>query len=297
MLIHAAALSLLLQASNAAPTSRTQPPTSAALGVQVQLASVTVQQLTYAQLDGTRNAATLVSPFNSASGLAQGRASAARVLRPAVLFLHWYEPPRPTSNRTEFLAEAVDLAQSGVVSLLVDTPWAAEGWFPKRDAARDYEFTVAMTKDVRRALDVLLAQPDIDKSRVALVGHDFGAMWGALAAAEDTRITHFVYMAGTRSFTDWYLFTPKKEGAERDAFIAKLAPLDPIVALAKIPPRPVLLQFGTKDPFVKNDAATAMGDAVTGPKTFKTYEFEHELTYQARLDRVAWLREQFKLQR
>jgi hypothetical protein len=27
----------------------------------------------------------------------------------------------------------------------------------------------------------------------------------------------------------------------------------------------------------------------------KTYEFEHELTSQARLDRMAWLREQLKL--
>ena len=46
---------------------------------------------------------------------------------------------------------------------------------------------------------------------------------------------------------------------------------------------------------MKNEAATAMSDAVTGPKTVKTYEFEHELTYQARLDRVAWLKEQFTL--
>jgi len=259
----------------------------------MQPANVTVRQLSYAQLDGSRNAATLVEPATAA----RAPLSATRGARPAVLFLHWYEPPRPTSNRTEFLADAVELAQAGVVSLLVDTPWATESWFPKRDASRDYEFTEAMTKDVRRALDVLLAQPGIDTTRVALVGHDFGAMWGALAAADDPRVTHFVYMAGTRSFTDWYLFTPKKEGAERDAFIARLAPLDPIVALGKISPRPVLLQFGTKDQFVKNQAAQAMADAVKGPKTFKTYEFEHELTYQARVDRLAWLREQFKLSR
>jgi cephalosporin-C deacetylase-like acetyl esterase len=253
--------------------------------LKVTPGGVTVQQLTYAQLDGTRNAGTLVTP-TGAGGAA----------RPAILFLHWYEPPRPTSNRTEFLAEAIELAGYGVVSLLVDTPWTRETWFPTRDAAKDYEFTVQMTKDVRRALDALLAQPGIDRTRVALVGHDFGAMWGALAAAADARVTHVVYMAGTRSFTDWYLFTPKKEGAEREAFIAKLAPLDPIGALSKISPRPVLLQFGTKDQFVKNEAATAMADAVTGPKTMKTYEFEHELTYQARVDRVAWLKEQFKLQ-
>jgi cephalosporin-C deacetylase-like acetyl esterase len=257
-----------------------------AVDVKVGASNVSVRQLTYAQLDGSRNAATLVTPAAAATGP-----------RPAILYLHWYEPPRPTSNRTEFLAEAVELAGAGAVSLLVDTPWAKENWFPTRDAAKDYEFTMQMTKDVRRALDVLLEQPGIDKTRVAVVGHDFGAMWGALAVAADPRVTHFVYMAGTRSFTDWYLFTPKKEGADKEAFVAKLAPLDPIAHLAKVSPRPVLLQFGTKDPFVKNEAATAMADAVSGPKTVKTYEFEHELTYQARLDRLAWIAEQFKLSR
>lgn len=252
--------------------------------VQVQSGGATVRQVTYAQPDGSRNAATLVTPASAPAGT-----------RPAILFLHWYEPPRPTSNRTEFLAEAVELASSGVTSLLIDTPWRGEKWFPTRDATRDYEFTVEMTKNVRRALDVLLAQPGIDKTRVAIVGHDFGAMWGALAAAEDPRVTRLVFMAGSPSFSDWYLFTPKREGAEREAFVAKLAPLDPVKAVSRFSPRPVLLQFGTNDKFIKNEDARAMADAVPGPKTFKTYDFEHELTFQARLDRVAWLKEQFKL--
>ena len=243
-----------------------------------------VRQLTYAQLDGSRNAGTLVTAPASN-----------RSRRPAILFLHWYSPPSPTSNRTQFLPDAVDLAASGVTSLLVDTPWSVERWFATRDSAKDYEFTIQMTRDVRRALDVLLAEPGVDPTRVAVVGHDFGAMWGALAVAGDPRVTHFVYIAGTRSFTDWYLFTPKREGAEKDAFGARLAPLDPINYLAKLASRPVLLQFGTKDRFVTNEAATAMADAVSGPKTVKTYEFEHELTYQARLDRIAWLKEQFKI--
>lgn len=265
---------------------------TAIVGLLMQAATleppISVQQLTYAQLDGARNAATLVKPVGSASGLGPGR--------PAILFLHWYGPPNPTSNRTQFLPEAVELAGAGVVSLLVDTPWTQEQWFGKRDSAKDYEFTVQMARDVRRALDVLLAQPGIDKTRVAVVGHDFGAMWGALAVASDPRVTHFVYAAGTSSFTDWYLYTPKREGAERDAFIAKLAPLDPIAYLPKIAPRPVLLQFGTKDAHVKNDAAKAQADAAKDPKTVKIYEnAEHELTFQARQDRLAWIREQFKL--
>ncbi|HET7694838.1 MAG TPA: prolyl oligopeptidase family serine peptidase [Vicinamibacterales bacterium] len=260
------------------------------IDVKLDAAKVNVQQLTYAQPDGTRNAATLVTP--AASG-PTGRAAG----RPAILFLHWYGPPDPTSNRTQYLPEAVELAQSGVVSLLVDTPWSKERWFATRDSAKDYEFTVQMTKNVKRALDVLLAQPGLDRTRIAVVGHDFGAMWGALAVADDPRVTHFAYAAGTSSFTDWYLYTPKREGAEREAFVARLAPLDPIAHLLKIAPRPVLLQFGTRDEHVKNESATAQAEAAKEPKTVKIYpNAGHELTYQARVDRLAWIRQQFKLQ-
>jgi hypothetical protein len=118
------------------------------LDVKLDTSKAAVQQLTYAQLDGTRNAATLVTP-----------AAAATAPRAAILFLHWYGPPDPSSNRTQYLPEAVDLAGSGVVSLLVDTPWSRERWFPTRDSAKDYEFTLQMVKEVGRALDVLLASP------------------------------------------------------------------------------------------------------------------------------------------
>lgn len=281
-----ATLLVLLNLATQAPAAQTPSFDYDAARVRVTTAqeNVVVRQLTYDTLAGATNGATLVTP-----------GAAATNPRPAVLFVHWYEPPRPTSNRTEFLAEAVELAKDGTTSLLIDTPWAAEQWFPTRDSAKDYDFSVKQVKEIRRALDVLMLQPNVDKTRVALVGHDFGAMYGALAAAADPRVTAFVYMAGTSSFTDWFLFAPKREGAEKEAFVAKLAPLDPIKYLPRISPRPILLQFGSKDHFVKNDAANAMADAVTGPKTVKTYDFEHELTYQARLDRLAWLREQFKL--
>ena len=252
---------------------------------QLATADVTVREITYKQLDGTDNHATLVGP-----------SSTPRAARPAVLFVHWYEPPKPTSNRTEFLPDAIELASNGVVSLLIDTPWAREDWFPTRNGDRDYDFSVAYMKELRHAIDVLLQQPNVDRRRVAYVGHDFGAMYGAGAVAQDPRVTHFVYMAGTRAFSDWFLFTPKREGADREAFIAKLAPLDPIVNLPKISPRPILMQFGGKDRFVSPEAAKAQADAVTGPKTVKTYEAaEHELSYQARLDRLAWLKQQLRI--
>src|SRR5262245_11158350 len=131
MPIRLLAVALLAAVAAQAPLS---PPafdydTTKLIDVQItEGTGASVKQLTYAKLDGARNPATLVTQPSAGE---QGRPP-----QPAVLFVHWYEPPRPTSNRTEFLAEAVELASSGVTSLLIDTPWTAERWFPTRDGEK-----------------------------------------------------------------------------------------------------------------------------------------------------------------
>src|SRR5688572_8727244 len=72
---------------------------------------VTLRDITYAELDGRGNDATVVTPKKGGAG-------------PGILFLHWYGPPEPTSNRTQFIPDAIDLARAGAVSLLIDTPWS-----------------------------------------------------------------------------------------------------------------------------------------------------------------------------
>lgn len=126
---------------------------------------VEVRDITFASAGGARTPAYLIVPPKSAS-------------HPAILFVHWYEPESPDSNRTQFIAEAVELAERGVVSLLPATMWSEPKWFPSRKRADDLENSAAQVKELRRALDVLLSHPGIDKSRVAYVGHDFGAMFG-----------------------------------------------------------------------------------------------------------------------
>lgn len=161
---------------------------------------VTLREISYALGDG-RNAATLIGPKTGGDQL-----------RPGVLFVHWYGPPEPTSNRTQFIPDGIALARAGAVSLLIDTPWSKPEYFHERTREGDYARSVQQVKDLRRALDVLLAQPTIDPERIAYVGHDFGAMYGALAVASDPRVHAFAFMAGTRSFSDWFLYgKPKLE--------------------------------------------------------------------------------------
>jgi dienelactone hydrolase len=243
-----------------------------------------LRDISYAMLDtGVRNHATLVEPKSGAGGP-----------RPAVLFVHWYGPPRPTSNRTQFIPDAVDLAASGVVSLLIDTPWSEPEFFKRRKREEDYARSVQQVKDIRRAVDVLLAQPNIDPARVAYVGHDFGAMYGVLEAANDARLRAFVFMAGAPSFSDWFLYGPAMAPDAREKFIAELAPLDPVRYLAKLQV-PVLLQFATKDEHVPKARADLLVAAAREPKGVGWYTAGHELDVDATRDRLQWLRKQLKL--
>jgi outer membrane protein assembly factor BamB/dienelactone hydrolase len=237
---------------------------------------VTVRDITYGA-DGRRTAAYLVSPS------AEGKS------RPAALFVHWYEPQSKDSNRTQFLEQARTLAARGAVSLLVETMWSDPAWFRARDSAKDYDHSVEQVRALRRALDVLLARPDVDPARVAYVGHDFGAMYGAVLAGVDPRVTAGVALqAGTTSFADWFLISAKLQGEAREKFVERLSPLDPVhfVGQAKAP---VYFQFATSDPYVSKANADAFYAAAREPKEIRWYEGGHGLSPQAVADRQEWL--------
>jgi dienelactone hydrolase len=241
---------------------------------------VEVRDITYANLAGGRTAAYLVVPPRPSAG---------------VLFVHWYEPPHPTSNRTQFVDEAVELAADGVVSLLPATMWSEPEWFRKRNRDEDLKNSLVQARELRRALDVLAAQPGV--RRMAYVGHDFGAMFGAVLAGVDRRPVAWALQAGTLRFSNWYLFGPPMREPARSVFIRSLRIVDPVTWIGRAAPAPVLLQFATRDPFVSHDDAEEFWNAARQPKEIVFYDAEHGMNRQARLDRVAWLRRVLRLSR
>ena len=250
---------------------------TALLLVGLAMAGALVRDVSFPNSKGERTGAYLVEPTSTKKG-------------PAVLFVHWLETDAPDSNKTQFLREAIPLAEDGVTSLLIDTMWSNPKWFFTRDSARDFEESERQVRDLGMALDFLLKQPKVDPKRVAYVGHDFGAMYGMVLASRDRRVKWWAFQAATASFSDWFLFLPKREGADREAFIAKLAPLDPAKHIGSA--SPVLLQFGKKDPFVPEARAKVLVEAAKEPKVL-WYESGHGLTDKAVEDRLAWLRERF----
>lgn len=209
----------------------------------------------------------------------------------AILYIHWYEPPSPDSNRSQFVEEAREMARTGAVCLLIETLWSDYDFFLKRTQAEDLQNSIEEVVNIRRAMDFLLSQPGVDASRFALVGHDFGGMYGVLAGGLDRRPSHYVVMAATPRFPDWYLYAPKLEGEARDAFIRQFSALDPIVHIPNLSPAPILFQFGTNDPHVPKERAEEFSDAANDPKEVRWYESGHGLNADAASDRKSWLKD------
>lgn len=214
---------------------------------------------------------------------------------PAVLWVHWLGEVA-TTNHTEFMSDAQELAKHGVVSLLVDMPWSQQRWFTEvRTPDTDYADTLAHVTLLRRALDCLTAVPGVDGSRIAYAGHDFGAMEGALLLAVDDRPQYAILMTPTLSFWEWYLLG--KQPADPAAYVARMSAFDLPAWLARGKQKATLLQFATNDDYVAQSTGVAIRNATPNrDRTFKAYRLDHALDDEtAHDDRRSWLLQHFGL--
>jgi dienelactone hydrolase len=207
----------------------------------------------------------------------------------AVLWAHWYgEEANP--NRKEFLADALALAKAGVVSLLPQEffPWEEK---VSEDAAVDRQLAVEQVVQLRRGLDLL--QEQAGDVPVGFVGHDYGAMFGAMLVT-DKRPRTYVLMTPDATFSNWFLkyFVRGASKAELDE---AFAPLEPVNNVGDAAPASVFFQFAKSDRFVPGYVADELTEAASEPRKAEGYDAGHELDDAARKDRLAWLREELGL--
>ena len=210
-----------------------------------------------------------------------------------ILFFHWLGEVK--SDRTEFLEEAVALGKQGTASLLI------QGYFPwlekPTDGETDHQQIIDQTIEVRRALDLLLSQPKVDKRRIGFVGHDYGSMFGTIASGVDKRVKAYVIVAGMGNFSDWslkYWKGPSKNGA--DVYRQAVKDVDPIGYVSQATPASLLFQFAKEDKYISKEVAEEFFDAASKPKEIKWYDSEHDLNIDAvRNDRREWLTRQLRL--
>jgi dienelactone hydrolase len=112
-----------------------------------------VQDVSYASPKGGRVPAYLVVP--------DGRGPFA-----GIVFVHWGQ-----GNRSEFVAEALAVADAGAISLLLDAPFnrvkkdRRHGGTPD-DPEYERDDYVQLVTDIRRGVDLLLARADVDAKRI-----------------------------------------------------------------------------------------------------------------------------------
>jgi dienelactone hydrolase len=246
---------------------------------------VRIHDITYASPKGGRVTAYLVVPAT------RGRSA-------GIVFGHW-----SYGTRTEFLPEAMLYAQAGVVSLLVDdlgvrpAPWrkSAPGTEPK--AVRDN--FIQSVVDLRRGIDVLAARSDVDRNRIAYVGHSAGAHWGAILSAVDKRLKTVVLMTGVPTEATIYLesddpdyvgfrqSTPKEQ---MDNYLRIVSPLDAINYVPHAAPTPLLFQFARFEQYFNEAAMQRYALAASEPKLVLWYDSGHGLNdVRPLIERANWL--------
>jgi pimeloyl-ACP methyl ester carboxylesterase len=229
-----------------------------------------IRDVQYTGADGQPVPAFLVAPANGQS-------------RGAVLFLHWLGDD--FSSRDEFVDEAVGLAAQGVESLLITQhfPWS------ERPIGVDHDRVAIglQVRSIRRALTLLA--DEVGRVRIALVGHDYGAMYGILTASADDRVAALACMTPDSTWQNWFVqYFHVVAAGDVAGYAQSMADLDPVSRIAIVKP-PVLLQFGTSDVYVSGADATTLANAAPGGTLLHRYDVGHRLDRQARDDRDAWL--------
>ena len=250
--------------------------------VEETIGGVEVNGISYDSPAGGLVTGILVDPVNRSG------------LRPGIIFMHGM----PGSARDNWLiAEAKALAQHGAVVIAIDAPFARRTFgAPVRMTKQDREEQIQLMKDLRRAVDVLRAQPNVDDDRIAYVGVSYGGAMGALFAAIEPRIKAAALVVGDGGLVTHSTNSPEALAfmgslscATRVAWFREMVPIEPIRFIGLATPTALLLQNGQTDNLVIAADAQTLHNSASQPKTLLWYNAGHGLNQQAVVDRHNWL--------
>lgn len=246
--------------------------------------AVEVSAISYDSPAGGRVTGLLFIPLNRATP------------RPAIILMHG--APGEARDFTDY---ATALANYGAVVIAIDAPFARRGGAAQQMNSQDRVEQIQLMKDLQRAVDVLRAEPRVDRDRIAYLGISYGGAAGVLFAGIEHRIkavslvvadagivTHATQPGGIP-------FLATLSCAARAAWFRDMVPIEAIRFIGFAKPTPLLLQNGTSDQFITTSDAAALHSAAPEPKTVIWYNAAHNLTQQAVVDRHNWLVQQIGL--
>jgi len=230
---------------------------------------------------------------------------------PAIIWAHWLMKSSPLANKDEFMEEALALAHSGVVSLLIDAPQARNDWVETKgglleSVKQQSDAAAHQVTDLRRGVDLLYGRHDVDRKRIAYVGHSWDAHVGAILAGVEIRIGAYVLMASGYSDEE-EAFASKdpermaqiKEVGEDNVhnYFREYAWDDPVYFLGHTDRESIFLQFASGDPISKELAQKYLERFSAKDKKMEFYNAPHALNAAARLDRDRWLQKHLAIKK
>jgi hypothetical protein len=258
--------------------------------------NATCIDLSYASPKGGSVPATLVQPDGDGP-------------HPGIVLQHGMPADRRSLHST-----ALALARWGAVVVSIDAPFNRRSaevrpqwrsgvplWMDERD--RDEQ--VQLIVDLRRAVDLLLALPDVDGERLAYVGVSYGGAMGGLLAGVEDRITAYALQVGDGGLVTHIAGQDARErdaagspfgmlsDEERERWVAAMWPIEPVHFVGRAAPAALLFQNGTLDDSVAPLDAARYQEAGSEPKTVLWYASGHSIPPQAWADFGIWLQEQF----
>jgi dienelactone hydrolase len=190
------------------------------------------------------------------------------------------------------------LARHGAVVVALDAPFARRSGDVLRFTEADSVEQVQLMTDLQRAVDLLVARPDVDPDRIGYLGISYGGAMGALFVGIERRLKVGVLVVGDGGLVTHFTGSEDSNGplatlgcAERRRWLDAMIPIEPVKYIGFAPPTRLLLQSGRQDALVPPRDAERLHAAAPDPKSVQWYDAGHNLGTAASRARSAWLHE------
>jgi dienelactone hydrolase len=204
----------------------------------------------------------------------------------------WSEPG---SDRASMIQE---LLSAGFVVLILDAPYHGERTF-EIDYESIYshirpniyrELIIQWTVEYRLAIDYLTNRPEVDSSRIGILGYSVGGVMAYNLAAVEPRIKAAV-IGGTAPLSRHYI---SLIGWDETALV-RMMPIAPQTFAPAIQSTPILVLNGRNDPYGTLEGVQALYELIGSPaKELVIFDSGHALPADHRPKVVEWFSQYLK---
>lgn len=236
--------------------------------------------------------------------------------KPAVLCLHQTTPlakDEPAGTHPDAAwPYAHELALRGFVCIVPDYPSFGEHAYDFRAHPEYASGTMKAIWDNIRAVDLLESLPEVDRDRIAVIGHSLGGHNALFTAAFEQRIRAVICSCGFTGFQDYY--KGKIAPWAQDRYMPRIStvygndpekvPFDFYEVLAALAPRPVFVNAPLRDANFDCDGVKKILTAIEPVYALHNArdrikavhpDCEHSFPADIRQAAYQWLEEQFGL--